>query len=77
MTETNRGKTKTATEFFAEKFADGDEETEPIWIDPKGESDESSEHRFVAGQTGAGKTTKLVGILDDEGESDDVPGGDG
>jgi hypothetical protein len=35
MTETNQGKTKTATEFFREKFAD-EEETEPIWIDPKG-----------------------------------------
>lgn len=35
MTETNRGKTKTATEFFREKFAD-DEEPDPVWIDPKG-----------------------------------------
>jgi hypothetical protein len=30
-----QSKTKTATEFFREKFAD-DEETEPVWIDPKG-----------------------------------------
>jgi hypothetical protein len=31
---------KTATEFFREKFADADEEEpEPVWIDPKGESD--------------------------------------
>jgi hypothetical protein len=32
-----QSKTKTATEFFREKFAD-EEESEPVWIDPKGES---------------------------------------
>lgn len=30
-----QSKTKTATEFFREKFAD-DEEPEPVWIEPKG-----------------------------------------
>jgi hypothetical protein len=29
---------KTTIEFFREKFAD-EEEPEPVWIDPKGESD--------------------------------------
>jgi hypothetical protein len=31
----DQSKTKTTVEFFREKFAD-DEETEPVWIDPKG-----------------------------------------
>lgn len=57
---------KTTIEFFREKFADADaEETVPIWIDPKGDRDELFEDRFRAGQTGAGNTTELIGLLDD------------
>lgn len=42
MSENNQSKTKTATEFFREKFADDDsteEETQPVWIDPKGDGE--------------------------------------
>ena len=64
---------KTAVEFFHEKFADG-KESEPVWIDPEGDIDEPGKHRFVAGQTGGGKSTQLVELLDDEdadGEGED------
>jgi hypothetical protein len=60
-----QSKTKTATEFFREKFAD-EEEPQPVWIDPKGDSDELSKHGFVAGQTEDGKSVHLAGLLDDE-----------
>jgi hypothetical protein len=68
MTETTQSKTKTTIEFFREKFAD--EETEPVWIDPKGDPDELPKERFAAGQTGAGKSVHLAGLLDDEDGED-------
>lgn len=62
---------KTATEFFREKFADADEvDTEPVWIDAKDDPEDLSKHCFVAGQVGDGKSTRLVGLLDDEDGED-------
>ena len=64
--EQSKSQRVTTIEFFREKFAN--EESGPDWIDPKGDCEETSKHHFIAGQTGGGKTTKLVGILDDEDE---------
>jgi type IV secretory pathway VirB4 component len=61
--------TKTATEFFYEKFAE-EEESEPVWIDPKGDPEDLSKHCFVAGQTGAGKSVHIAGLLDEENAND-------
>jgi hypothetical protein len=63
---------KTTVEFFREKYAD--EESEPVWIDPKGDSDEPGKHRFVVGQTGDGKSVHLAGLLDGEdGDREESP----
>jgi hypothetical protein len=55
---------KTTVEFFREKYAD--EESEPVWIDPKGDPEDLPIHRFGAGKTGVGKSVRHTGLLDDE-----------